>query len=34
MFADMRTQLVTDYPIVSVAVRRLAKQVLAGATPH
>ena len=24
MFADMRTQVVTDYPIVSVAVRRLA----------
>ena len=25
MFADMRTQAVTDYPIVSVAVRRLAQ---------
>ena len=25
MFADMRTQVVTDYPIVSVAVRRLAQ---------
>jgi glutamate dehydrogenase len=30
MFADMRTQLVTDYPIVSVAVRRLAQLVQAG----
>jgi glutamate dehydrogenase len=27
MFADMRTQVVTDYPIVSVAVRRLAQLV-------
>jgi len=27
MFADMRTQVVTDYPIVSVAVRRLANLV-------
>jgi glutamate dehydrogenase len=25
MFADMRSQLVADYPIVSVAVRRLAQ---------
>jgi glutamate dehydrogenase len=31
MFADMRGQLVTDYPIVSVAVRRLAQLVQAGA---
>jgi glutamate dehydrogenase len=31
MFADMRTQVVTDYPIVSVAVRRLAQLVQAGA---
>jgi glutamate dehydrogenase len=31
MFADMRTQVVTDYPIVSVAVRRLANLVSAGA---
>jgi len=30
MFADMRTQVVTDYPIVSVAVRRLANLVQAG----
>jgi glutamate dehydrogenase len=30
MFADMRTQVVTDYPIVSVAVRRLAQLVQAG----
>jgi len=30
MFADMRTQVVTDYPIVSVAVRRLAQLVHAG----
>jgi glutamate dehydrogenase len=29
MFADMRTQVVTDYPIVSVAVRRLANLVQA-----
>jgi glutamate dehydrogenase len=32
MFADMRTQVVTDYPIVSVAVRRLANLVQAGGT--
>jgi glutamate dehydrogenase len=32
MFDDMRTQVVTDYPIVSVAVRRLAQLVQAGAT--
>jgi glutamate dehydrogenase len=32
MFVDMRTQVVTDYPIVSVAVRRLAQLVQAGAT--
>jgi len=31
MFDDMRTQVVTDYPIVSVAVRRLAQLVQAGA---
>ncbi|HZP66996.1 MAG TPA: NAD-glutamate dehydrogenase domain-containing protein [Rudaea sp.] len=31
MFADMRTQVVTDYPIVSVAVRRLAQLVQTGA---
>ena len=31
MFADMRSQLVADYPIVSVAVRRLANLVQAGA---
>jgi glutamate dehydrogenase len=31
MFDDMRTQVVTDYPIVSVAVRRLAQLVHAGA---
>ncbi|ODV19052.1 MAG: glutamate dehydrogenase [Lysobacteraceae bacterium SCN 69-25] len=31
MFADMRSQVVTDYPIVSVAVRRLAQLVQAGA---
>lgn len=31
MFADMRTQVITDYPIVSVAVRRLAQLVQAGA---
>jgi glutamate dehydrogenase len=30
MFADMRTQVVTDYPIVSVAVRRLANLVQSG----
>jgi len=30
MFADMRQQVVTDYPIVSVAVRRLAQLVQAG----
>jgi glutamate dehydrogenase len=30
MFADMRSQLVADYPIVSVAVRRLAQLVQAG----
>ncbi|HET8940702.1 MAG TPA: NAD-glutamate dehydrogenase [Rudaea sp.] len=30
MFADMRTQLVTDYPIVSVAVRRLAQLLSSG----
>ncbi len=30
MFADMRSQVVTDYPIVSVAVRRLAQLVQAG----
>jgi glutamate dehydrogenase len=30
MFADMRTQVITDYPIVSVAVRRLANLVQAG----
>jgi len=30
MFADMRTQVVTDYPIVSVAVRRLANLVQHG----
>ena len=29
----MRTQVVTDYPIVSVAVRRLAQLVQAGASP-
>jgi glutamate dehydrogenase len=33
MFADMRTQVVTDYPIVSVAVRRLAQLVKAGSRP-
>jgi glutamate dehydrogenase len=33
MFADMRTQVVTDYPIVSVAVRRLAQLVQAGSRP-
>ena len=32
MFADMRSQLVTDYPIVSVAVRRLAQLVQTGGT--
>jgi glutamate dehydrogenase len=31
MFADMRTQVVADYPIVSVAVRRLAQLAQAGA---
>ena len=31
MFADMRSQVATDYPIVSVAVRRLAQLVQAGA---
>jgi glutamate dehydrogenase len=31
MFADMRTQVVTDYPIVSVAVRRLAQLLQTGA---
>jgi glutamate dehydrogenase len=31
MFADMRSQVVTDYPIVSVAVRRLAQLVQAHA---
>ncbi len=31
MFADMRTQVVTDYPIVSVAVRRLAQLASTGA---
>jgi glutamate dehydrogenase len=30
MFADMRTQAVTDYPIVSVAVRRLAQLLQTG----
>ena len=30
MFADMRQQVVTDYPIVSVAVRRLAQLVQSG----
>ncbi len=30
MFADMRSQVVADYPIVSVAVRRLAQLVQAG----
>jgi len=30
MFADMRTQVVADYPIVSVAVRRLAQLVQTG----
>ncbi len=30
MFADMRSQVVTDYPIVSVAVRRLAQLLQAG----
>ena len=30
MFADMRSQVVTDYPIVSVAVRRLANLVQQG----
>ncbi|HEY7871456.1 MAG TPA: NAD-glutamate dehydrogenase, partial [Rudaea sp.] len=30
MFADMRSQLVADYPIVSVAVRRLAQLVQVG----
>ena len=30
MFADMRSQLVADYPIVSVAVRRLAQLLQAG----
>ncbi|HSN00599.1 MAG TPA: NAD-glutamate dehydrogenase, partial [Rudaea sp.] len=30
MFADMRSQLVADYPIVSVAVRRLAQLVQTG----
>jgi len=30
MFADMRTQVVADYPIVSVAVRRLANLVHSG----
>ncbi len=30
MFADMRSQVVTDYPIVSVAVRRLAQLVQSG----
>jgi glutamate dehydrogenase len=34
MFADMRTQVVTDYPIVSVAVRRLAQLVHAGSKGH
>ncbi|MEP6938341.1 MAG: NAD-glutamate dehydrogenase domain-containing protein, partial [Rudaea sp.] len=33
MFADMRQQVVTDYPIVSVAVRRLAQLVQSG-SPH
>jgi glutamate dehydrogenase len=33
MFADMRTQVVTDYPIVSVAVRRLTQLVQAGSRP-
>src|ERR1700749_117285 len=32
MFADMRSQVITDYPIVSVAVRRLAQLLQAGAT--
>jgi glutamate dehydrogenase len=32
MFADMRSQVITDYPIVSVAVRRLAHLLQAGAT--
>jgi glutamate dehydrogenase len=31
MFSDMRTQVVTDYPIVSVAVRRLAQLLQTGA---
>ena len=31
MFADMRSQVVTDYPIVSVAVRRLAQLLQTGA---
>jgi glutamate dehydrogenase len=31
MFADMRSQVVTDYPIVSVAVRRLAQLAQTGA---
>ncbi|MBS0589150.1 MAG: NAD-glutamate dehydrogenase [Proteobacteria bacterium] len=31
MFADMRSQVVTDYPIVSVAVRRLAHLIQQGA---
>ena len=31
MFADMRSQVITDYPIVSVAVRRLAQLMQAGA---
>ena len=34
MFADMRSQVVTDYPIVSVAVRRLAQLVQAGTQVH
>jgi len=34
MFADMRSQVVTDYPIVSVAVRRLAQLVQAGTQAH
>jgi glutamate dehydrogenase len=31
MFADMRNQVITDYPIVSVAVRRLAQLLQTGA---
>ena len=34
MFADMRLHVLTDYPIVSVAVRRLTQLFQGGAQAH